>query len=367
LLDILQKVQNSFRDIQAGNIFCSSPVNTGRQLELDVAKALAVLFMIAAHVLGDLSEQNVIDSFGGSIVDFFGGIPAAPVFMFALGFGIIYSRNAIPEFLLKRGIRIFLLGYLLNLLRGGLPLLAEYAITGNETILSEAVNESLYIDILQFAGLAFLFFAFAKRLNLGVRGVMACGLFFSVLNIFVVNIKFNNSFLNEVASFFWGAKGISYFPFLTWIFYPIAGYVFGYYLVRCIKKDKLYFLAFIIILPLFITLLIIQVFGHYSMFGQDDYYHHTLFHNCTYLIFILLWISALYYVIPSIPKSIIGSFKRWSKNITAIYFIQWCIIGWLAFLFGYNSQNGLYSIILFVLIVVFSDGLSFIYKRNHRS
>lgn len=340
-------------------IFSNTPVNTGRQVELDIAKGLAVFFMIAVHVLTTLSEPEVQDSFFGSVVEFFGGIPAAPVFMFLLGFGIIYSRNSSPELLAKRGILLLALGYLMNLLRGGLPFLTKYLIDGYEPYLSEAVTEMLYVDILQFAGLALLFFACAKKMNLGVREMIGCGLVFSVINFFIVNIKIKNEFLGPTASLFWGATDTSFFPFLTWIIYSIAGFVFGYYMIRCTNKNTLYLYGFIITLPLLIISYLIE-----GLAGEYNYYQHTIFINCIFVIFIIFWISLLFFITPYIPGFCDETIRRWSKNVTGIYFIHWVIIGWLVFLLSYNSQYAIASFVLFVGVTIASDGLSFIYRRK---
>jgi hypothetical protein len=343
-------------------IFSTNPVNTGRQLELDIAKGLAVFFMIAVHVLTTLSEPEVQDTFFGGVIDFFGGIPAAPVFMFLLGFGIIYSRNASPELLAKRGVLLIGLGYLLNLLRGGLPFFTKYLISGYEPYLSEAIIEMLYVDILQFAGLALLFFACAKKMNLGVRGMAGCGLVFSFINLVIVNSKIENEILGPVASLFWGATDTSFFPFLTWIIYSIAGFVFGYYLIRCTDKKTLYLYGFFITLPLLVVYYLNE-----GMFDEYNYYQHTLFINCIFVIFIVFWISLLFFITPSIPGFCNETIKRWSKNVTDIYFVHWVLIGWLVFLLGYNTQYAVASFLLFAGVTVASDGLSFLYRKKAAS
>lgn len=88
-----------------------------RQLELDIAKDFAVLCMIAVHVQSNLSQTKIIYSGFGGIVEFLGTLPAAPVFMFLLGMGAVYSRNNNLSKSIERGLKIFALGYILNFLR----------------------------------------------------------------------------------------------------------------------------------------------------------------------------------------------------------------------------------------------------------
>ena len=68
-------------------------VNTGRQIEMDIAKGFAVFCMIAVHVLGSLARQEEAHTLYGGIIEFLGTLPAAPVFMFTLGAGIVYSKK----------------------------------------------------------------------------------------------------------------------------------------------------------------------------------------------------------------------------------------------------------------------------------
>jgi len=65
-------------------------VNRGRQVELDIARGLAVFFMVLIHMqeyfLNAFSSEKLV----GQWIDFFGGVPAAPVFMVLMGIGIVY-------------------------------------------------------------------------------------------------------------------------------------------------------------------------------------------------------------------------------------------------------------------------------------
>ncbi|HWQ65519.1 MAG TPA: acyltransferase family protein [Methanospirillum sp.] len=344
--------------MQEGALFDQTPINKGRQLELDIAKGLAVFFMIAVHVLELLAIPNAADSNIGMVIEFFGGVPAAPVFMFAMGFGIIYSRNSSPGVLLRRGVQIFFLGYLLNFLRGWLPFYTKYFITGYEPYFGEAIYEFFYVDILQFAGIALIFFGVAKKLDFSIRDLIGCGLIFGLLNIFLVSIKIDDGVAGPIASLFWGATDTSFFPFLTWIIYVIAGYVFGYYLIRCNDKSYLYRYCFIISCPFALLLIFMS-----DLLGDYNYYQHTLVITSIFLLFILFWVSLLYFTSSRIPALGVETVKRWSRNVTTIYFVHWCIIGWLVFFLDYNSQDGLAAFLLVVFITLASDVIAEGYSR----
>lgn len=88
----------------------------GRQIEIDIAKFFAILFMILNHCLmvSESFEKSIsipIDKVIGHLL----GCPfSTPVFMFSMGMGIIYSRNSNPRKMVKRGIKLILLGILVN-------------------------------------------------------------------------------------------------------------------------------------------------------------------------------------------------------------------------------------------------------------
>ena len=56
-------------------VFAKEPINSGRQVELDVTRGLAVFFMVLVHVQILFALESVQDSGLGLVVDFFGGIP----------------------------------------------------------------------------------------------------------------------------------------------------------------------------------------------------------------------------------------------------------------------------------------------------
>ena len=153
------------------NIFSEREVNTGRQIEVDLAKALSIVLMIWCHVYDDLSttfEPSV--SYYNS--DWRSAIYDAVTFMFCMGIGMVYTRSCTPSGYAKRGVSLLLTGLLLELFRDVLPGVSCYLITGNEYALAFQVC-ALGVDILQFAGLAFLLMALLRTLGLGYGAILA--------------------------------------------------------------------------------------------------------------------------------------------------------------------------------------------------
>lgn len=347
-------------------LFEKTNVNSIRQFELDVARGLAVLFMIAVHVLQMFSNNQLMYSTYGEIIGFLGGPPAAPVFMFLLGAGIIYSKNSKPPVLLKRGIIILLSGYLLNFLRGTLPSLIGYFFSKDSEFLSLSYLEFISVDILQFAGLAFVYFAIVKKYKLGLAKIMLTVILFCLLNFLLSNIKIENPLVSAFSSLLWGSGEDSYFPFLSWIVYPIAGYCFGSFLIRCVNKKRFYLILFALGLTVFLTsgLIILKFLNiDIGLIDEYAYYHHNILGSIVFLSFVITWIGLLFFVSKGVRGIVKSTLARWSKNVSSIYFIHWVIIGNLTIFIGMNNKNLLLTIILTIFIVVVSDVMAIAYSN----
>jgi hypothetical protein len=354
-------------------------INAGRQKELDYAKGLAIFFMIAVHCLEIFASSKVVDETAyGMTVEFFGSFTSATVFMILLGVGIIYSSKSEPRILCKRGVMLIGAGYLLNLIRGFFPMAVSWKLTGSDEWLSYMMIEPLRIDILQFAGLTFIFFGLAKRLKFSTLAFVIALIVFEIINIILINYGFYYSaimdyrnpqfFLAAITGLFWGTSELSSFPFLSWIFYPIAGYLFGEYLINQdgTSKKRLYTFVIFLSATVFAAAIILCWYFEidYGWETDSSFYHHMIlgnivFGSCAFLLIGIVWLLSRY-----IPALIQRALSRWSKNVTEIYFIQWILIGWIAVGTGYNLFDTAITAVITLTVLLASDGLAFIYRKK---
>lgn len=351
------------------SIFSEDNVNSGRQIELDIARGLAVLFMILVHVLETLSTPDVLRSTFGLIIQGLGGPPAAPVFMFLLGIGLVYSKKTDSTLLFKRGVLLLLGGYLLNIFRAVIP----FSIAINNKVINEALipNGNVYhlffdVDIFQFAGLTFIFMGILKLLKMPPWGYVIVAVAFALLNLMLQGISFDNYYLNSIFGLIWGTNSTSYFPFLSWIFYPTFGYYFGTLLIKCNNTRKLYFNTFTIFMITGTVGTIIAFLIPEYDFGLENeyrYYHQDLLSNLVYVSFIIIWIGFLRLVTQILPTWINERLKKWSREVTVIYVIQWILIGWAVIFVGIRNLGMVSTLILMIAFTFASDIIAtFFYK-----
>lgn len=351
----------------ANALIAPEPVNRGRQIELDIAKGLAILFMLLVHSFEEFTAWPLQQNVPTYIIEFLGSPPGAPVFMFAMGVGIAYSRKCHAKDLAKRGICLLLGAYILSFFRDFLPHYVLYLKTGATDYLHEALSLLLAADILQFAGLAFLFFGLAVKLNFKAWHYAGAAAIFAGINILVRGISPDSQALKVILGLFWGTDPYAWFPLFNWSAYPICGFLFGQLLIRCTDKRRFYRLA------LWASLVVMMLFGTYAFvnnvdfgaldgFYQDPYYHHDLIGNIVLVAFVVFWTSLLYFLSNYMPEFVKRTFSRWSKNITVIYCVHWLIIGWSLTIMPLPLDLP-WILLYFAVLLVVSDAIAVGYQK----
>lgn len=354
-------------------VFCKENINTDRQHVFDLCKALCVVGMILCHIFYILDMNHSAINTTGWIYSI-GNLFGAQLFMFSMGVGMAYTRHNTHRAYCNRGIILFLMGYLLNFLRETLP----WLIVGKSPFLSSFENDLfasfLRGDILQFAGLAFLFVGALKYFKLSnvkmllvailitIFGAYCSDKFFVELNFenyyfffigLIVPIK--NFIINEYVSF----------CFSNWIIYPVLGLLFGEVLQYCFNKDKFYgvFLkfGFLILTLAFLTSKFVLGQDLMSILLQDEtYYQQPIFILPVYLLILMWGISIIYFISKFFVKTSFWRVVQYlSKELPTLYIVSWVLIGWTGgFLRFYNVNlpcNYKNIFLIFVIIMVIAE------------
>ncbi len=316
-------------------VFYDLPQNTGRQYEIDLARAVVIFFLAPIHVAIACSTYEALGSGIPYILDtVIGGPFSAPMYMFAMGLGMFYTRKSSPKDYFLRGARLLALGYVLNIFRSIIPYLIGYKITGNaEKYLEPLLFEMLGNDILVFAGISMMLMAglFAIHTNRSVLLILA--LASSALGTLLKGINVGNDLGNIFLGYLIGtenARGetMSYFPLLNWIIFPLAGYLFASILVR-VRDKKTFYLWLSLPCALFtIVYFILGIRSRTGMFGvSESCFYHLAFSDAIASLILTLALIGLYYFLSLIlPQWFLRLAGTVSRNITEVYFIHWIFV-----------------------------------------
>lgn len=318
------------RELYAGEV-----VNQGRQIELDCAKFAAIFCLALIHcTIECIPEEGLASGIPYLFDTVIGGPLSAPLYMFAMGVGMVYTRNDHPADHMRRGLRLCVLSYALNICRFLIPYLAGWLITGES---DKYISPLLYLvmenDILLFAGAAMLTIALFQRLGLTDEAILGIALALSVLGNFLVGVDAGRPLPNILLGYLIGtedAAGMvhSYFPLLNWFIVPVSGYVFGKRLLRVKNKSLFYGIFSTAALAVTVIYFYVGITRELGMFGegQNCYYHITtpdaLASICAAVAALGIW----YVLARFLPDPALSVMAAVSRNITRVYCIHWVII-----------------------------------------
>lgn len=315
--------------------FSEDTVNGGRQPELDMAKAILIFCLALVHCMIECTPEERLSYGIPFLLDSVIGEPmGAPMFMFAMGFGMVYTKHHTPKDYMLRGIRIGITGYVLNICRFLVPFLAGYLITGDYGKYIEPLPyRVLGNDILQFAALAMLVISLFVRLHVPNAGMFFICLVMSIigtaLNGLDAGTPFGNIFLGYLVGTEDAAgKMFSDFPLLNWLIIPVGGYIFGEYLLH-VKNKKLFYgilstagmLAAVVYFPAGIR-------NGWGMFGEgQNCYYHLVTTDAIVCLAVTVGMIGIYYVIVRyLPEKVLACTGEISRNINAVYCIHWVFV-----------------------------------------
>ena len=319
-------------------IFSREQVNTARQWELDLARAFIIFCLGMIHVTIECSTDEGLCSGIPYLFDtVIGGPFSAPMYMFVMGVGMCYTRKNTPMDYFRRGAKIFLVGYGLNICRFLIPYSIGYWITGDhEAYIAPLLYKVFCNDILTFAGLAMMLMALLIKLKiphlvmLAIATVM-CGLG-TLFNGVDVGSPLGNIFLGYIIGTEDAAGMVlSDFPILNWMMFPVCGYIFGC-ILKHVKDKKLFYLM--VSLPAIIIAAIYFTLGIYlerGMFGEgQNCYYHMVFSDVLGSLCLTVGMIGVYYFIWKIfPEKLFYLAWSISENITPIYFTHWVLVSFV--------------------------------------
>lgn len=329
------------------NILSKEEVNNGRQIEFDLAKVICIFGMVFVHSFLYLSSNIIKGSLNYYVTMIWPTLFGAAVFMICMGTGFGYTKHKDePMYFIKRGIKVFIIGYILNILRSA-PILF---ISG--PILNGAVDVSLIplyflnVDIFQFAGLAMICFGIFKKLQIKPGYMFLIALILSIIAYFVPYESLGNKTVDMLLGIFipnacYQTDAVySCFPLINYLIYPIFGYIFSLFYKKVKDKDLLYK----IIIPIALVVMVVYMYFAYtyklSILSSLGYYH-VSFYNAFFCMFSCLFLFGIsYFISKRLPDSIKSRIILNSSCISIIYFVHWIVLSLICTTF-YITNNGI--------------------------
>ena len=334
----MKKVTNMFSRLK------KEEINVSRLYELDLLKALATVSMILCHsviMLGvhhDGYENDFLYWFGDVVLGDY--VAVAHAFMFAMGVGFVFTKKNAPSDYVKRGVKTFLLGYLLNFFRYGMYALIEGAISGE---FDPQTLEALFgPDIFQFAGLAMILTGVLKKFRLNEIHVFLLSAAMSAAGSFLVLLNtgsyVGNLLLGHIVT---TTDDTSCFALLNWYIFVAFGMLFGA-IIRRTENTDLFYKRLLVVSGVGSAVYIALTFAFGEMFltKQRFYYAASSLEAVGLLCTDLFLLSVFRFILKRSGVSKFRAGIEMSKNLTLIYIIHWCIIGFTDSIFGYVLEYG---------------------------
>jgi len=309
----------------------------------DLARGFTVLMMPMIHVAMLYSRPEVQQSLLGDILGFIAEGPGAQLFMLLMGVSFTFSKRISKKYVFQRALYLLLAAYLLNFFKfivplglGILPenLLAELELKNDFA----ALNFFLLIgDILHFAAIAYFVLFLIYKLKHYPYWSFAIAIAIMLISPYIWDLKTGLVFVDQLLLLFNGHPPATFFPVFPWLVYPLMGLTLGYLLKHTnhnylLKKTGLAGLGLIIVSCFFPATQIIPEWLPFYRTEPAD----TLFH----LGFVLLWLAIFHWLSKKIVTNPIFKLLTFcSRNITAIYIIQWILICWCMAFTGYLHLN----------------------------
>jgi uncharacterized membrane protein len=312
----------------------------------DLARGLAIVFMIGVHVLWHWGAPDTWTSPIGQAISLLGGPTAAPVFMFLMGASLAFSSRTSFASLAVRGLWLLWLGYLLNFLRGVIP-----AYLGLQTGLVTAEQIAPFtlpwlattVDVHHMAGLSLIAIAALRSVTRRPGWVwVALAVAVVLAGPFVRGLEFGTPLLDGPLTPVLGGAPNVYYAVVPWIAFPLTGAAYGAVMARAgndvRRRVRVFRWGSLLGAGLCAVGVALFVVAPPS-FDVNTYWRMPPSYFIAITGLVLVWLWACDVVVRHVRANRAFTFLYgWSANVIAIYFTHWVVVGWGVGLFGFRSQ-----------------------------
>lgn len=335
-----------------------------RVLAFDLARGLAVFFMILIHVMRHWGEPATWTTPIGVLASFLGGPPAAPVFMFLMGASVAFSRRSTFRSLAMRGLGLFALAYVFNFFRGALPLtlgLAGGIVTSAEVAPHTPGSLLTMVDILQLAGLSLIGIAALRRFVRPGPTWLVLALAIVLVAPVLRGSTIGNPVVDGFLSVLWGADSHVYYPVLPWAVFPLVGAVVGQWIARTPDRSALLGRMGLVGVGLCVVGVAL-VAAWVPDLSDTTYWHLPPALALAILGFVLVWLALCDQVVRRVPRTrVLEVVYGWSARVQSMYITHWIIVGWGVGIVGFQRLGLPPVLVAMATVVVLTSLLTMAY------
>ncbi len=311
----------------------------------DLARGLAIVFMIGVHVLWHWGAPETWTTPIGQVISFLGGPTAAPVFMFLMGASLAFSSRTSFSSLAIRGLWLFWLGYLLNFLRGVIPAylgLEARLVTPEQIAPFTLPWLATTVDVHHMAGLSLIALAGLRVVTRRPGWVWVTLAAAVVLaGPFLRGLEFGTPLLDGPLTPVLGGAPNVYYAVIPWIAFPLVGAGSGAVLARAgaargrIRVFRRGALLGAVLCAVGIGLFVVAP----PSFDVNTYWRMPPPYFVAITGLVLVWLWACDLAVRHVRANRAFTFLYgWSANVIAVYFTHWVVVGWGVGVFGFRAQ-----------------------------
>jgi uncharacterized membrane protein len=310
----------------------------------DLARGLAIVFMIGVHVLWHWGAPDTWTSPIGQVISLLGGPTAAPVFMFLMGASIAFSSRTSFRSLAVRGLWLLWLGYLLNFLRGVIPAylgLQAGIVTADQIAPFTLPWLATTVDVHHMAGLSLIALA-ALRMAARPSWIwLALAAVVVLSGPFLRGMELGTPLLDGPLTPVLGGAPNVYYAVIPWIAFPLSGAVFGRLVARApdaAARIRVFRRAALLGAGMCAAGIALFVVSPPS-FDVNTYWRMPPSYFVAITGLVLVWLWACDLAVRHVRANRAFTFLYgWSTNVIAIYFTHWVVVGWGVGVFGFRAQ-----------------------------
>ncbi|MBN1342853.1 MAG: DUF1624 domain-containing protein [Phycisphaerae bacterium] len=334
--------------------------DSSRVAFLDLARGLAVVFMILSHAMVVYAVGKGWNTVLGVSVGLLGTSPAAPVFMVVMGVFLGRSQKTSVKRGVTRGLMLLAVGYLLTFARLSVPLWIRTGSWTNEVDSFSPWSGLWMVDILQLAGMSLIVLTVVRHFLPWRAAWLGLCLLVACLSPLLWGCStFPGSDL------LWGTGPGAIFPLFPWVVFPLIGMFLSEPLRRFAETDRPMKHYGKLGLALMILGFVVCVILEHNRFGQRDYPRMGPGSLAIVTGFVLIWLPVCRWLVRRVPPNrFFDMLYCWSRYVTVVYVIQWLLIGWGVLVFGYQRHTALDALVLGIGVLLISHALMKLYMLH---